>query len=130
MRASKRLPQLVDELDRDGREIVDEIERVLDLVRDAGGQLAERGQLLGLDKAVLRGSQILQRRFHIVEQARILDRQRRLRRESLHQVDGILRKGARRAAADHQHADDLLPTQQRRHQPRAETSAQDDLVRG
>ena len=49
------------------------------VVHSACGQLAERRQLLGLDKAVLGGSQILQRRFHIVEQARILDRQRRLR---------------------------------------------------
>ena len=46
--------------DSDG-EIVDEIERVLDLVRDAGGELAERGELLGLDQAVLRGAQILER---------------------------------------------------------------------
>ena len=29
---AKRLPQFVNELDRDGREIVDEIERVLDLI--------------------------------------------------------------------------------------------------
>ena len=53
--AGKRLAQFVNEFDRDGREIVDEIERVLDLVRDAGGQLAERGELLGLNQAVLRG---------------------------------------------------------------------------
>ena len=31
------LPQLVDEFDRNGREIVDEVQRVLDLVRDACG---------------------------------------------------------------------------------------------
>ena len=61
VRASKGLPQFVDEFDRDGGEIVDEIERVLDLVRDAGGQLPERGKLLRLDKAVLGSSQILQR---------------------------------------------------------------------
>ena len=59
--ASKRLPQFVNELDRDGREIVDEIERVLDLVRDTGGQLAERGELLRLDEAVLGSAQVLQR---------------------------------------------------------------------
>ena len=61
--AAKRLPQFVDEFDRDGREIIDEIERVLDLVRDASGQLAERGKLLRLDKAVLRGSQVLSTRL-------------------------------------------------------------------
>ena len=32
-----------------------------------------------------------------------------MRRESLDQVDGVLREGARRAAADHQHADDSSP---------------------
>ena len=42
------------------REIVDEIERIFDLVRDAGGQLAERGKLLGVDKPILRGPQVLQ----------------------------------------------------------------------
>ena len=74
MHASKRLPQFVDEFDRDGREVVDEIERVLDLVRDASGQLAERGELLRLDEAVLGGAQVLQRfrqfagaGFHVFE---------------------------------------------------------------
>ena len=43
------LPQFVDQFDRDSREIVDEIERILDLVSDAGGQLTERGKLLGLN---------------------------------------------------------------------------------
>ena len=61
MCAGQRLAQFVDEFDRDRREIVDEIERVLDLVRDAGGQLAERGELLGLHQAVLRGAQVFQR---------------------------------------------------------------------
>ena len=63
-----------------------------------------------------------------MEQARVLDRHRRLRRKSLDQVDGILREGARRSAADHQQADDIFPAQQRRHQPRAVTGAQGDLV--
>ena len=83
--SGKRLPQFVDEFDRDGREIVDEIERVLDLVRDAGGQLAERGELLGLHQAVLGGPQIFQRlcqfaraRFDAFKKANVLDRDRRL----------------------------------------------------
>ena len=45
----------------DPREIVDEIERVLDLVGDASRELAERGELLRLHQAVLCGAQILQR---------------------------------------------------------------------
>ena len=36
-RSGKRLPQFVDQLNRDRREIIDEIERVLDLVGDTGG---------------------------------------------------------------------------------------------
>ena len=62
------------------------------------------------------------------EQPGVLNRHRRLRRECLDEVDDILRKDARRAAADHQHANNVFPAQQRRHQQRAETGAQDDLV--
>ena len=42
-------PQLVHQLARQLGEVVDEIQRVLDLMGDAGGQLAERGHLLGMD---------------------------------------------------------------------------------
>ena len=52
--------QLVGQFRRQRREIVDEIERVLDLVRDAGGELAERGEFLGLHQAILRGAQIVE----------------------------------------------------------------------
>ena len=55
--------QLVDQLARQLGKIVDEIERVLDLVGDAGGQLAERGELLGLDQPILRRAQIGERLF-------------------------------------------------------------------
>ena len=58
----EHLVQFVGQFDRERREIVDEIERVLDLVGDAGGELAERGQLLGLDQPVLCGAQVLERR--------------------------------------------------------------------
>ena len=44
VRPSKRLPQFVDELDDTAEKIVDEIERVFDLVRDPSRQLAERGK--------------------------------------------------------------------------------------
>ena len=60
-RIFKYVGHLVDEFDRQRREVIDEIERVLDLVRDAGGELAERGQLLGLHQAVLRGAQVVER---------------------------------------------------------------------
>ena len=68
--------------------------------------------------------------FDTFEQPRILDRQRRLRRERLDQIDGVLRETRRAAAAHHQHADDLVAAQQRRHQQRAEAGTQDDIVDG
>ena len=48
--------QLIEQLDREPGKVIDEVQRVLDLVGDAGGQLAERRHLLGLDQAGLRGS--------------------------------------------------------------------------
>ena len=55
--------QFVGQFRRQRREIIDEIERVLDLVRDARGELAERGEFLGLHQPILRGLQIAQRRL-------------------------------------------------------------------
>ena len=85
----QRVVQLVGQFGRQRREIVDEVERVLDLVRDAGGELAERGQLFGLHQTVLRGAEVVQRggkllgaRLHLVEQPHILDRDHRLVGES------------------------------------------------
>ncbi len=59
--AAKRLAQFIDEFHRDRRKSVDEGEGVLDLVGDSGGQLTERGKLLGLNEAVLRSPQIVKR---------------------------------------------------------------------
>ena len=53
-RLRQDLLQLVQNLDREAGEIVNEIEGVLDFVGDAGGELPERGELLGLNKALLR----------------------------------------------------------------------------
>ena len=57
----RRLLQLQQQFARQLGEIVDEIERVLDLVRDPGGQLAECRHLLGVQQARLRRLQFLQR---------------------------------------------------------------------
>ena len=88
--ASSSSPQLVDQFARQRGEVVDEVERVLDLVRDAGGELAERGELLRLHEAVLRGPQILERArqllgpcLHLLEQPHVLDRDHRLVGEGL-----------------------------------------------
>src|SRR5262245_43148596 len=58
---SKRLPQFINQFNRNAREIIDEIERILDLVRNASGELAERGELLGLNQTILCGAQVRQR---------------------------------------------------------------------
>jgi hypothetical protein len=65
--AFDRVGKLVDQLARQRRVIVDEIERVLDLVRDARRELAEGGQFLRLDEAVLRLAQIVERRGELVQ---------------------------------------------------------------
>ena len=52
------LLQFVQQLDRQDGEIVDEVQRVLDLVRDAGSELTQRGHLLGLDQVGLRRLQL------------------------------------------------------------------------
>ena len=61
---------------------------------DAGGELAERGELLRLDQAVLRlaqvverGGELLRARLHLVEQAHVLDRDDRLIGEGLDDLD-------------------------------------------
>ena len=51
------LAQLADQLDREIGEIVDEVQWVLDLVRDSRGELAERSKLLRLHQPILRGVQ-------------------------------------------------------------------------
>jgi len=53
--------QLIQKLDREICKVVDEIERVLDLVGDAGSQLAECCHLLGMQQARLRRLQVAQR---------------------------------------------------------------------
>ena len=57
------LLQFAQQIDRQSGEVVDEVQRVLDLVRDAGGELAERGHLLRLDQVGLRGLQVAQGGF-------------------------------------------------------------------
>jgi hypothetical protein len=91
--------QFIDQFGGDAREIIDEVERVLDLVRDAGGELAERGELFGLNQAILRGAQILQRggqlaraRLHAVKQPHVLDCDCRLVSKGCNQLDLLIRE--------------------------------------
>ena len=131
------IAQFIDQFGRERREIVDEIERVLDLVRDAGGELAERGELLGLDKAILCGAQFFQRHrqfaragFHAFKQARILNREHRLCRERLKQINGVFREFAGLLAPDDECANGSVGTQQRHDQQGAEPGADDDIEDG
>ena len=86
------LLQLVQQLDREAGEVVDEVQRVLDLVSDAGGELAERGHLLGLDQVGLGRLQALQRVAQLGEQPHVLDGDHRLRREGFEQFDLVRRE--------------------------------------
>ncbi len=62
-RLAHLVAQLLGQLDRQVGEVVDEVERVLDLVGDAGRELAQRRQLLGLDELGLGRLQVAERRF-------------------------------------------------------------------
>src|SRR4051812_31466472 len=53
--------ELVHQLRGEIGEVVDEVERVLDLVCYARGELPESRQLLGLDESVLRSAQLFER---------------------------------------------------------------------
>ena len=55
----EQVVQFTGQFSRHRREIVDEIERVLDLMRDPSGELAKRGELFGLHQAILRGAEVI-----------------------------------------------------------------------
>ena len=119
-RASQHLAQFVEQLARKGREIVDEIQRVLDLVSDARGELAERGELLGLNQPILRLAQIVERggelaraRLHLVEQPHVLDRDDGLVGEGLDDLNLAIGEMARLLAREHQRALDAAFSEQR-----------------
>ena len=65
----------------------------------------------------------------LVEQARVLDRQHRLRREGLQEIDRLLGELSRLLAAHHQRADMLGP-EQRNDQQGAIAGSQDHLKSG
>ena len=118
--------QFIGQFRRQRREIIDEIERVLDLVRDASGELAERGQLLGLDQAILRGAQFFEGRGQIVgalaqfiEKAGILDGDDGLGGELLEKRDLLVREALRFLPENHDAADHALVLQQRHGQKAA-----------
>ena len=101
-------------------EIIDEIERVLDLVRDPGGELAERSEFFRLHQAILRGAKVVERGgelpgslLHLVEQADIADRDHGLVGEGLQQLDMVGRECPRLPAGNADDADRGSIAQQR-----------------
>ena len=81
-------------------------------MRDTGGELTERGELLRLDQAVLRGAQILQRcgkfaraGLDAFEQAHILDCNRGLVSEGRDQLDLLISKWSYFGAGQNEDAD-------------------------
>ena len=79
----KNLPHFLDHLFRRLREVLDEVEGVADFVRDAGGQLPERRQLLTRDDLVLGLLQVGQHDFQLIVLAL------QLLRELFHQVEAL-----------------------------------------
>ena len=83
------LLQLTEQFVGERGEVVDEVEGVLDLVRDPGGELSQRCHLLRLDEARLRRLQVVEgtlrrvaRPARLGDEPCILDRDRRLRRKA------------------------------------------------
>ena len=81
-------------------------------MRDAGGQLAERGKLFGLNEAVLRRSQFLKRlrqfagtSFNAFEQTHVFDCNHGLIRESCYQINFTLHKRVHSTARQRDNAD-------------------------
>ena len=103
-------------------------------MRDAGGELAERGELLRLHQAVLRISQVFQRsgelaraRLHLVEQSYVFNRDHRLIREGLNELDLFSGERVHLITADRECADGLVLPEQRNGQNRPVTKPQREI---
>ena len=125
-RVRQRLFHFVDQFARQRGEIVHEVERVLDLVRDSRGELAERGEFFRLHEPVLRRAKIVERllklagaRLHFFQEARILDRDHRLIGIGLRKLDLSIGEQPRRASRQCDRADDCAVALQRHAQQRA-----------
>lgn len=93
-RISEQLVELADQFGGQRRKIVDKIEWILDLVCDAGSELAEGCKLLGLHQAVLGGAQFIDgfgqfagASLNLLEQADVAERDHRLIGEGLQERD-------------------------------------------
>src|SRR5580704_5824702 len=89
-------------------------------MRDAGGKLAERGELFGLHQAVLRGAQSLQRKrklpgalLYLFEQTHVLDGDDSLVGKGLYQINLALAEGSGHRPSQQQHAFDRAVAHER-----------------
>src|SRR5262249_20512181 len=97
------------------REIVDEVEWVLDLVRDPRGKLAERGQLFGLDQTVLGRTKVVERLAEVVstlaqlaEQTCVLDSNHSLPSKIGQQIDLFVAEQSDLLAIHRDQADHII----------------------
>src|SRR5215208_3727252 len=111
------------------------LRRVFDLMRDAGGQLAERRELLCLNQPLLRGSELFERfcqfpgpSFNVLEQARVLNGKHGLGRERLEQVDRRAWEHTRFFATHHKRAYDSAGPKKRNNKERAIACGQDEIA--
>ena len=95
-------------------------------MRDAGGELAQGSELLGLDQPILRGAQIVERLrqfpralLNLGEQACVLDGDHGLVGKGLHQFDLLVRERAGFRPPEREHAFDGAVAHQRHRESRA-----------
>jgi hypothetical protein len=126
----ERIAKFIDQLLGECGEIVDEIERVLDLVRYPGGELPKRGELLCLNKAILCGAQLLQRKrkllgslLHLFEHADVADGDHGLIGKGLQQGNLFITERMYFGAAEADRPDAFTLAQQGDYQSSAMTHA-------
>src|SRR5206468_4597277 len=116
-----------------------EIERVLDFVGDAGGELAEGSELFGLDQAILRGAQVIEglRQFlrahaQLIKQSGVLDGDHRLIGEIRDKLNLLFAEWAHFLAVDDNDANQLALPEHRygKQGPSPHALGGDDAQRG
>ena len=75
------LSQFFHQIHRQHGKVIHKIQWVLDLMRDAGGELAERGEFFLRHQLLLHGLQILQRAVEPAIRVGVVQRDARLRRQ-------------------------------------------------
>ena len=84
----------------------DRRERIVDLVRDTGGELSHRRKLLGVDELCLRAPQVLELPARLRVEPRVVQRNADLVRRCLHERDLPLGERLLRAPSQRQRAQD------------------------